>query len=305
MIDIEIQSISDYLERIFANKKKEFYHEVADLRVMFRGQANVEWIPLPAVFRTRDDFLNEHFYIREYERQMPAECTGKSGVEILIDAQHYGIPTRLLDVTSNALVALYFACGEAETEDEGGEVRSSDGVVIQFQPAGAFMYYDPSCVAYAEYVRRYKDGIHFPDSWREGLIEAVRQSDGRFSCNARLVVERMLSEKTKSFFILPKYSNDRIVSQQGAFLLCSTPFVKRDDPGYGEGVFLFPDEVRSDYERLIDIRYVIPAEIKQDILVQLDSIGVNEARLFPDTEHRVKSIVSSARRTGVAGGIKD
>lgn len=68
---------------------------------------------------------------------------------------------------------------------------------------------------------------------------------------------------------------------------------------------MFPDEVRNDYERLIDIRYVIPAEIKQDILAQLDSIGVNEARLFPDTEHRVKSIVLSVRRTGVADGRKD
>lgn len=301
MTDIEIRSLPNYLEQVFDNKKKEFYHEVADLRVMFRGQANLEWAPLPAAFRTRDDFLNEHFYIREYERQMPDECSGKNGVEILIDAQHFGIPTRLLDVTSNALVALYFACGEAETEDEDGKVRPSDGAVIQFQPAGIFMYYDPSCVAQAEYVRRYKDGIHFPDSWREGLIEAVRQSDGRFSCNACSVVEHMLSERVRSFFILPKYSNDRIVSQQGAFLLCSTPFVKRRDPGYGEGVFLYPDEVERDYEGLIDVRYVIPAEIKKDILDQLDSIGVNEARLFPDTEHRAKSIVSSIRRVGAGG----
>ena len=305
MIDVEIRSLPDYLEQVFVNKQEGFYHEVADLIVMFRGQANYEWMPLPSVFRTQDDFLNEHFYIREYERQMPHECAGKSSVEILIDAQHYGIPTRLLDVTSNALVALYFACGDAETKCGDGKERSANGVVIQFRPAGAFMYNDLSCIAQAEYVRRYKDGIHFPNSWRDALIEAVRQSDGRFSFDARLAVEHMLSEKARPFFFLPKYSNDRISAQQGAFLLCLTPFVKRHDPGYGEGVFMFPDEVRNDYERLIDIRYIIPAEIKQDILVQLDSIGVNEARLFPDTEHRVKTIVSSIRRTGVAGGRKD
>lgn len=295
MRDIVIKSLPNYLEQVFNNRTVGFYHEVADLRVMYRGQANLGWSPLPAVFRSREDFENEHFYIREYERQMSRECIGKDSMEILIDAQHFGIPTRLLDVTSNPLVALFFACADA-----GNDSGASDGVVIQFSNMGVFMQYDVTCFVYAEYVRRYKDGVHFPEARKRGLTLAAQQSDSRFSFDAPQAVEQMLSDKPAQLFMLPKYSNDRIVAQDGAFLLGSTPFVKKADPGFGEGVFLYPDEAKSDYERIIACRFVIPKGLKEEILFQLDSLGINEARLFPDVEHRAKSIVAAIRRTSRA-----
>lgn len=291
MADCLVETVSEYLDHVFQRDLDEFYHEIADRRVLFRGQADIDWKLAPSVFRSDEDFLNEHFFIREFERRLPNRCAGKTAMEILLDAQHYGLPTRLLDVTLNPLVALYFACSGC------GEGGLADGVVYQFSPSSVFMQDDLTCSIIAEHVRRYKSGQNMPAKWRDEIAAKVAHSDFRFSGDSPRAIRYFLSGEQMCIPLLPKYTNERIFNQEGAFLMYSTPFVMHENTESCVGRFMLPSEVTDNLGLNIETRYIVPAEKKGLIRSQLDRIGFNESRLFPDVEHNAKAIVESVRRT--------
>jgi hypothetical protein len=59
---------------------------------------------------------------------------GESGhaddLQLLADLQHYGVPTRLIDFTSNPMTALWFACQTAPERDDEGRRLAKTGVLL-------------------------------------------------------------------------------------------------------------------------------------------------------------------------------
>ena len=72
-------------------------------------------------------------------------------------------------------------------------------------------------------------------------------------------------------FVQPNMINSRITNQQGAFLL--------------SGLTLNDDETEDKIkDRMSPTHFIIPADRKASILRELDSIGINQATIYPNLD---------------------
>lgn len=92
----------------------------------FRGQSKVENPLIPSIGRFYTQ--GQESVLLQFERELfddfkrkyalYTDVRPKNDKEFMFLAQHYGLPTRLLDWTYNPLIALYFACN-ADYENDG------------------------------------------------------------------------------------------------------------------------------------------------------------------------------------------
>lgn len=88
-------------------------------KLFFRGEEDNTYKLVPSIYRN-GWITNEHRFYNESINKCPEsfkEC--KTAFEKLAKMQHYKIPTRLLDVTENPLIALYFATNKSQKNNNG------------------------------------------------------------------------------------------------------------------------------------------------------------------------------------------
>ena len=120
-----------HYENMFSRDEiKDSIENIITNGVYFRGQIKDYNNVIPTLYRSLESILFEEEYIKRAELSSPKEFSSTgSFLGKLALMQHYGMTTRILDITTIALVALYFA-----VEDGVNDLDTiSDGVVFLYK----------------------------------------------------------------------------------------------------------------------------------------------------------------------------
>jgi hypothetical protein len=220
---------------------------------VYRGAADASWPLLtsldllggarpPHTKADLEEYILRNFtrYSRPYFGSPPV-----NDWEVLVAAQHHGLPTRLLDWTYSPFVAAHFATVEPHTPTDRAVWRLDwKAVHKRFQlPDLALLIQD---------------------------LEGMLGSDRRFTPSALFAMAT--GARPFACMLEPPSLDARIVAQSAAFTLCSDKRQSFDgfleQHGLGDAL----------------TKLVIPAGERGRIRDQLDLVSVDERRLFPDLD---------------------
>jgi hypothetical protein len=258
-----VNSVSDLVKQVTDlsnhwrdedDKDSSQEEEGCDGQIWFRGVSRNDYLLLPKIFRD-DSQLSTKIESDMFElfRVMAhpfaqLSCNA-SAWDWYFLAQHFGYPTRLLDWSTNLLVAAYFAVLDAfeNEEDEKKEGDSHSAAVWVLDP-GAMN----SCLHGCDNPAMPSDNsCALSSDWLKGV-----------GLSGNLTVEKPLA-------LFGRRTNDRIVAQAGVFT------VHGSAPKALETILL-------DHSCSRIVRFDIPGKEKANFLCDLDVLGVHAIEVFPE-----------------------
>jgi hypothetical protein len=299
LTEITISKIEEFVQTVCQlnddiNQKLQLWSQ----ELLFRGQSNKAYELLPGIARGRHSscqctiFNDERNLIEMAKFKMPDIFRNdQTPLELLALLQHHGVPTRLLDVTENALVALYFACCSNP---------NTDGEVIVFKRRNESITNYPIVNAIADSYRFASRGTWTPLAHFYGDMKnqpyCLEQKQTFDVCHPDDEAGGKWIEECCQhiFYIYAPIRSLRQQVQQGRYILFPNHI---NYEIYKEGAFEWTiDAIPKDHED-ITARFIIPKEIKQQLLSDLSVLGISKDFLFCDNVDTVcKGIVSTFKK---------
>ena len=269
-------------EKIFRNEDELIKHLsmlAQQNRFVFRGYNKQDQL-YPSLIRDSDFSKEEFEFLKSLEKYGSHYFSAKSSIEFVANGQHYGLPTRLLDFTFNPFIALRFALFSAKSNanyvDEEDKyyyyIRYCDIeenihlMSIPIHHCFTFGNYESNSL----FVKTKEDFNSFTNNMND--IESLNESgylSGLLDCCATNTEEDAIRQKIidkKICFVNPCQSNQRIIMQQGLFMLPYTLDKK-----------LHMQIIKQNTTVI-----KIDKSLRIKLLQYLDTLGYNTFRLMPD-----------------------
>lgn len=279
------------MAEIFTNKD-HLIDRLTELAVsghwVFRGY-NIQEHLLPTVIRRKMSDVEDSLLF-EFERYGAQYINASNPVDFMSYAQHFGLPTRLLDFTYNPFVALYFALFSPKSPGNYKNPDDRDYYYIRYASIENNIM--------IQHIPYFNDGPLFEiNSMAQRSMALIETVEAMFSGQSisDLIFdspEQMISAFFKSIaihtdindmdtftsdnkkkvadgavlFIDPNQSNQRLVMQQGLFMFPYTLDEKKHL------------HIIESNTRLIKIK----KDLRNELLAYLDTIGINAFRIMPD-----------------------
>jgi len=238
-----------------------------DRTMFFRGHSNKrEYLLQPSLYRNAGWKADEHSMFSELIASNPTEfASDLSAFEKLVRMQHHSLPTRLLDITSNPLMALYFACDGSPDVDGDGDV-----IFLKVKNEN-IKFFDSDTVSCLSNLSRLSPADKSAFDFTLGIPE-FNDADPcprllHFICQEKPYFQKCMNpaDFSRILCVKTKMSNKRIAFQAGSFLL------------FGHDAQL-PEAGSPEIE--IE-RVAISASSKRKIMKELSQLNINVSTVYP------------------------
>ena len=301
----ECNSVADVVREVFDLIRYDSSRFAkGEVSYYFRGENRNFKVPnevpryktIPGIYRNEAHLEHESDFFNEALRTYPEEFSrDKSTFEILTRMQHYGYPTRLLDVTSKLMTAVGMVSNKGyDLKDFGNE----NGFIHVYRVKTARIKYGTSdTVTALSNLARLKSGhVTFDE---EGLrylgAECKNERAGFYVEEGSDVTKKLRRDLRKVFCVKPMVNNIRVNFQLGEFFL----FGCNENKAMLDATF---DE--CDYENenaategiaeigLVTLSPMAKKEA-QEMSLYLD---IGEARLYSDFWHHSRCLSETYKR---------